>query len=408
MELTILDTELNPVKILDSYDSLVWTDRYCAAGDFNLRVEANDKALEYCKEDFYIKNPNSEHLMYIDNISTDDNRDLGDMIVISGKSIEEFLSRRVMDSQIKSIIEVEAGIKTAINRFFISPTDTKRKISNMVYKNSTVPEQYRMFIGNHYNDIGVSVYDFIINECNHQDYDIPYNEATPLMLGFKLTLDELKKFVFELYLGRNRIPYESKKDVNAVTFSKDFNNIVDLEYTRSNEAWKNTGLVRGNYKTYSNGQWVDNYVNYTIGYKYKDENNVGTIYSGVARREIFLDETSVSNINEVTNQPIAANTYKSLICNEGAKQMDDYDIVSDTSAEVVPYSQFVYGKDYDLGDFVRFSSKVSGIANAQITEVTTSYDQQGLRIFPTFNILPSYYDIPDYPPEDSKFKTGQS
>ena len=33
MNLTILDTNLEPLAILDTYESLIWTDRYQAYGD---------------------------------------------------------------------------------------------------------------------------------------------------------------------------------------------------------------------------------------------------------------------------------------------------------------------------------------------------------------------------------------
>ena len=36
MELTVLNTNLDAVSIIDVYESFIWTDRYYACGDFEI------------------------------------------------------------------------------------------------------------------------------------------------------------------------------------------------------------------------------------------------------------------------------------------------------------------------------------------------------------------------------------
>ena len=53
MEVKILDTEFKMVGIIDTFISLIWTDRYNEAGDFELLLPMDIPVLDLIKEDYY-------------------------------------------------------------------------------------------------------------------------------------------------------------------------------------------------------------------------------------------------------------------------------------------------------------------------------------------------------------------
>lgn len=53
MDVTILNTNLDAVSIVDTYESFIWTDRYYAYGDFELYEAMREGLLDYIKQDYY-------------------------------------------------------------------------------------------------------------------------------------------------------------------------------------------------------------------------------------------------------------------------------------------------------------------------------------------------------------------
>ena len=54
MELIVLDTFLKMLSVLDTFESLIWTERYSAYGDFEVYTSINDSVLEILKDDYYL------------------------------------------------------------------------------------------------------------------------------------------------------------------------------------------------------------------------------------------------------------------------------------------------------------------------------------------------------------------
>ena len=66
MDVTILNTNLDAVSIVDTYESFIWTDRYYAYGDFELYEAMREGLLDYIKQDYYLQSKESEHVMIVE------------------------------------------------------------------------------------------------------------------------------------------------------------------------------------------------------------------------------------------------------------------------------------------------------------------------------------------------------
>ena len=137
MNLTVLDTNLLSIAIIDTYESLIWTDRYSKCGDFELYMPISDSIPWYFKQENMLMIEQSEHLMIIETIEIESDSENGDHLKISGRSLESILDRRIIWGQQTFNGNLQDGIKTLIDSCSINPTDSKRKVEGFIFKEST-------------------------------------------------------------------------------------------------------------------------------------------------------------------------------------------------------------------------------------------------------------------------------
>lgn len=96
MELLVLNTAFESIAVVDTYESLIWTDRYNAYGDFEIFFAMDTSLLEYLKEDNYLWLKESEHCMIIEEIKIDSDTEDGNHLIVTGRSLESILERRII------------------------------------------------------------------------------------------------------------------------------------------------------------------------------------------------------------------------------------------------------------------------------------------------------------------------
>ena len=52
MELLVLNTDFESIAVIDTYESMIWTDRYNSYGDFEIFFAMDTQLLQYLKEDY--------------------------------------------------------------------------------------------------------------------------------------------------------------------------------------------------------------------------------------------------------------------------------------------------------------------------------------------------------------------
>ena len=123
MDLIVLDTNLEPFAVFDSYNSLIWTDRYNECGDFEIYTAMEDGLLTYVKQDYYLQRPDSEHVMIIEKIEIDTDAEDGNNITITGRSLESILDRRIVWNKTSLSGSFQDGIEKLLNENVISPSN---------------------------------------------------------------------------------------------------------------------------------------------------------------------------------------------------------------------------------------------------------------------------------------------
>lgn len=261
MDLFVLDTNLDQVGVLDTYKSLIWTERYNEYGDFEITSPVTSDILANLKQDYYLEHRDTDRTMIIEKILINTDVEDGNTLTITGRSLESMLLRRIVWGQRTIKGNLQNGIETLLNENVISPSKPERKISNFVFQASTDPQITSLEIDAQYT--GDVLYDIISGLCAERG------------IGFKILRNEQNQFVFSLYSGADR-SYDQTANPYVV-FSPSFENILNSNYMESKSALKNVTLV--------GGEGEGSARRYTA---------VGNT-SGLERRELFTDARDLSS-----------------------------------------------------------------------------------------------------------------
>lgn len=351
MDLFILNTNLDVVAIVDVYTSLIWAERYDQCGDFELKLPVSSGFLACFKQDYYIEIPESEHLMIIEKILINSDVEEGNYLTVSGRSIESILTRRVVWGCQTISGSLQNGIKELLDAAIINPSDPNRKIDNFVFKYSTDPAITDIDIKAQFT--GDNLYDVICEVC------------AELNLGFKVTMTDDKKFIFELYAGKDRSYGQIEN--SYVIFSPEFENISNSNYVESKSALKNIVLVGGE------GEGSER--RYAVA-------GVGGV--GLDRRELFADARDISSKVNEGEDPISDEEYSALLIERGNEYLVEATDVMSFEGEVDTVTMFVYGKDFQKGDIVQIANEYGHEAASRVIEVIISENEEGRTVYPTF------------------------
>lgn len=348
MDLIILNTDLDPVAVIDSYESLIWTDRYDKYGDFELYTSVDENILRYFKNDYYVLNRDSEHVMIIEKILIKSDIENGNHITISGRSLESILDRRIIWDQIilDGSLTLQSGIKQLFWYNVTNPADEKRIIKEFVFEESTDPAITGLILKAQY--AGDNLYDVVQKVCSDNK------------IGFKITLNDNKKFVFKLYAGTDR-SYDQTNNPYVI-FSPDFDNLLSSNYIESKMAFKNVALVLGDGQEYSTRTKV----------------TVDDGSSGLNRRETVVDARNVTS---------TSTEYTAQLQQKGKEELSKSDNIASLEGEAETTMMFRYGEDFFAGDIVQIADEYGHEGKARIIEFVISDDESGTSMYPTFKTI---------------------
>lgn len=352
MELTLLNTSLDAVSVVDDYESAIWTDRYQEHGDFEIYTPVTSDMLGMFKQDYYLLNRESEHVMIVEKLLIKTDVELGNHITVTGRSLESILMRRIVWKQRSISGNLQNGIKTLLDENVISPADPDRKIDNFIFEESTDERITKLTIDIQYT--GDELYEVIVKLCKEHD------------IGFKVTLNDNKQFVFKLYMGTDR-SYEQTEN-SYVIFSPNFENIVNSNYIESKSALKNVTLIGGE------GEGSER--RYTT---------VGSA-KGLDRRELFTDARDISSKTE-DDKALTEDEYNALLKQRGQEKLDENIDITSFEGEIEATMMFRYREDFFEGDIVQIENEYGHNTKVRILEMTTSENKQGTSVYPTFSTI---------------------
>lgn len=354
MDIYVLNENFETVGILDHYESLIWTDRYYGYGDFEIYTNFTSSILAMMQHNRYLHMADSEHVMIVESVEVASDAELGERLIISGRSLESILTRRIIWNTISVTGSLQTGLAGIINANFTNPTDNKRQISNFIFEPSTDPRITALTWEQQMT--GDNIYDVVTALCEENQ------------IGFKVTLNDLNQFVMTLYMGENR-SYDQDPEVNPyVVFSPSYENIINSNYLDNTTEMKNVALVAGE-DSGSARRTI------TIG-----------ATEGLPRRELYVDARDIQS-EQVTR-------YEDALKERGLQYLDENKRVISFEGQVEATKMFRYGVDFFMGDIIQIANEYGIQGAARVVEFIHNEDATGKQTYPTFEaIQENDYDI---------------
>lgn len=385
MNIWTLDESYNSITIVDDFVSFIWSVRYNKEGDFEIVVLANREAFTTFKKDLYLWIAESDRLMIIENVYLDTSATEGDRITVTGRSLESLLHRRIIWSPTTLSGKFQACVKRLIDENIINPLDSSRRIPNFEFRDSTDPAITSLRYDGAF-DGGEDLYDVVQSMCE---------EAS---VGFRILPNyENSGFIFELYAGKD---YSWDQDTNPpVVFSSAYENLLSSSYFESTTNDKNAMRIVDSSETPFYSSATGN------GYQ-----------PGIHRREVFFksdlrfedvaievpplpdkdaDMTPNDRIHAIWEHNQAQAKYdlqqrdwqKSVLPSEAKRELKKYKSVKALNGEIDPTVQFVYKKDFDIGDIVQVKNQYDQEFKSRVSEIIVTQDSTGQAMYPTFELV---------------------
>lgn len=352
MELYALNTNFESVSVIDQFESLIWTDRYDSEGDFELYTAMEIALLEFLRPDYYLWNAESEHVMIVENIRITSNVEVGNKLIVTGRSLESILDRRIIWGQRILSGNLQNVVESLLIESIINPSIADRMIPNFIFEPSIDPQITSLKVDTQYT--GDNLLDVIHKLCEKNS------------IGFKITLNSNNQFVFRLYAGTDRSYAQSSNPY--VIFSPKFDNIINSNYLESKKNLKTVTLIAGEGEGASRKTTI-----------------VGT-GSGLNRRELFTDARDISS--DIGDGVTLTNAeYIAQLQQRGTDRLAENIATTSFEGEVEATQLFKYGEDFFIGDIVQVADEYEHEGRAYISEFVMSQSNEGISAYPTFKTI---------------------
>ncbi|QBZ73585.1 minor tail protein [Streptomyces phage RosaAsantewaa] len=358
MEIYTLDPLLRRMEVIDRFESLIWTERWQAFGDFQLDIFSTLAARSTFKVGTRLAMNESNYVMTVESVEDEEDAEGRRKLTIKGRSLESQLLDRVAYSA--------ATDTTTTPKWIITnpPATVARQIfhdicvTGILDPNDVIP----FIVEGTFLEPGTIVepIDPITVEMDPTTvYDAIKKICDVWNLGFRMLRNyDTSQVYFDIYAGSDRT---SGQTVHApVIFTPELDNLQNTKELTSIDKAKNVAYVyspAGFQKVYAVG--------------------VDPLTEGFERKVLVVNATDIT----ADNPDVA-----SALTQRGNEELSKYRTYQAFDGEISQFSEYKYGTHYQLGDIVEMRN-LSGVTNnMRVTEQIFVSDRNGERIYPTLTL----------------------
>lgn len=358
MNLYTLDSLYRYAEIVDDYSSLIWTERHRAWGDFELHLPSSRGRRTLFQVGTRLSVDGSYRVMVVETVEDSVDADGVATLKITGKSLEAILDDRLARGTL--------GDTTATPKWTLTgaPADIARQIFHdicvtgildvgdilTVTEASIFPE-----------DTIVEPPDSVTVELDPTTvYQAIKSICDAYELGFRLVRNPTNtQLYFDVYTGSDRTARQTT--LPAVVFSPELDNLQNINEFRTIAGAKNVA-----------------YVISPVGHAVVYPLNVDPTIFGFDRHVLIVKADDITDPD--------ATIATALMVKRGNDELSKYRTFSGFDGEISQSTSYVYGVDYNLGDFIEMRNSDGVINQMQVTEHIRVSDQQGVRSYPTLSL----------------------
>jgi Siphovirus ReqiPepy6 Gp37-like protein len=357
MEVYILDSLLRRERVVDQFESLIWTERFNKFGDFEMVLRSSRANRTLLKPGVRLAMNMSHRVMTVETVENGVDSEGKTTLNIRGNSIESILDDRV----------AKAAMGTPTWEITDTPADVVRTIFHDICIAGTLSP---------YDIIAPTVVEgtFIVPTSNIVEPVDPITVNLPVQtvykaitdicdiwtLGFRLLRQDNPTILhFDVYAGSDRTSGQTV--LRPVIFAPELDNLQNTKELNSIESSKNCAYV-----------FAPN------GYMIVYPEGVAPDTEGFDRRVMYIDASDITLA--------AGPALDAALLQRGKDELAKARTVKAFDGEINQNSQYRYERDYFLGDLVEMRN-IDGDANQmRVTEQIFVSDEQGERSYPTLTL----------------------
>jgi hypothetical protein len=359
MEWYTLDDNLQRFRVIEGFESFIWTERYAAQGDFEIVINSNHDSKSLLQTGTRIGMKGSYRVMTIDTVSDELATDGVKKLTVTGKSMENLLDDRVAMPALDDLTAKPKWTITGTPGYIARYIFSQICVTGVMSPNDTIPFYHSGTLlppGNIPEPNTSYTIDF--------DPDTVYNDLVKVCeiwsIGFRLVKNgDLGQIYFEVYTGSNRTSFQTI--LPPVIFSQGMDSISKTSTLRSLADLKTVAYVLA--------------ANDAIAV-YAD--GVDSSVTGSARRVLLV---KADDIDLAVGAPLTA-----AMQQRGLEELAKHRALYAFDGEIPQHQPYTYGVDYNLGDLVEERSPDGFISQLIVTEQIFVSDSSGELSYPTLTL----------------------
>lgn len=361
MEVYILDSLWRREHIVDRFESFIWTERFQTMGDFELKLHSTLENRNLFSPGVQLAMNESHRIMQVETVEDHTDEEGRSILSVKGRSLEKILDSRLARGSTADLTVMPKWILTG------KPVDIAKQIFRDVclngvistrdillgitegrgmYAEDTIPEPQDEIT---YEMDPMTVYSAIVQLCELYDF------------GFRLVRDyDTSQLYFDVYMGSDRTSGQSV--LPAVVFSPNLNNLKNTSELTTTAIYRNVAMVISPVGTVL---------------AYPDDVDPDLV-TGWDREVLWVKADDITDTD-----PLLAQV---KMIQRGKEELTKHRRFSVFDGEISQRSEYLYGRDYNLGDLVDLQN-VDGVMNVmQVVEQIFVSDKEGERSYPTLAI----------------------
>ncbi len=359
MELYTLDSQLRRAAVIDRFESMIWTERFSAWGDFELHIFSTPEMRRLLPAGTRLAMSDSYRVMTTELIENSTDAEGRSMLKVTGRSLEALMDERLARNTFADLTTTPKWVLTG------TPGNIARQIFNEIMRtNVNFPDDQLPFLvaGTLFPPGTIAESDDVITV--EIGLDTVYKSIQTICQAYDLGFRILRNFdhselYFDVYAGNDRTTLQS---INApVVFAPNLDNLTNISNVTSTANYRNVA-----------------YVFNKNGVQIVTADGVSTEVEGFERRVLPVDASDI-------DLPAGA-ALNAALQQRGKDELAKNRSVQAFDGELPINSPYPYEIAYQLGDKVEMRDDDSGTNQMRVTEQIFVSDAQGERSYPTLTI----------------------
>ena len=346
--------------ICDTFSSLLWDIEYYKCGSFEVYIAANPQNVDIFQPGRIVgRDDDSQHFGIIESVLINTDVENGDYLTVRGRFLMCLLERRIINPMYSTTAEKAYSeiIREVVTQNTLLSDNRKipglslGTVSGVCWEQTTTLQ---------------------ISYANLMEWVYTICEKIGGTANIRLVKDigEQYRMVFDLSEGADRSIMQEENP--HIIFSDAYSNLLSFSYAEDSSVQKNFAYIFGQGKG--------------------DERKRTTYCDGdepthLDRYELYVDADDLSETEQVEGEtvPIPEEKYIDLLKTRGSERLVDPKTASESDI-AAHNTQYVYNRDYYVGDYVTVEHKRFGMIQPciQLIGMIEAFDQNGRSLTPTF------------------------